>query len=176
MGWSYTGYYDVKNSKTGQTGIRYVLSPNVGSSDVGTMRTKMEDLLGTDNVIFSQGTHRYAPEMTKLSMIVLDNSKVQESKKRVNENIYKDQWGQEIKLFFKGLRNGQALVDNDIIAVEWGHNDTDPRYIYYKVGDNRLTDEHFSVQHSRPLTPKEMTVLRHFAANYGIEIPEVNEY
>lgn len=189
-GWSYTDAYDVRNSKTGQIGIRYVLSPNGrGAVDSEELESRMTDLLGADNVVFSQGTHRYAPELTNLSMVVLDNEEdsMEESKlhntikkivkkslnKKLNENMYNDQWEEEIKLFFKGLIQGKALVDNDIIAVEWGHNDRDPRYIYYRFGDNRLTDDHFSAQYSRPLTDKEMTKLKHIASTkYGVEIPE----
>lgn len=74
-GWSYTDAYDVRNSKTDQFGIRYVLSPvNNDASDIEGLKTKMIKLLGSNNVIFSQGTHRYAPELTNLSMIVLDNN------------------------------------------------------------------------------------------------------
>ena len=59
-------------------------------------------------------------------------------------------------MFFRGLNNGQALVDDDYVAVEWGHNEKDPRFIVYEYGDMRLRDDHFSKQYSRSLTEKEI--------------------
>ena len=40
--------------------------------------------------------------------------------------------------------------------MEWEHNESDPRFIYYKEGEDRFTDDHFSMQHSRYLTEKEI--------------------
>ena len=59
-------------------------------------------------------------------------------------------------MFFRGLNNGQAIVDDDCVAVEWGDDETDPRFIVYEYGDMRLRDDHFSMQHSRYLTEKEI--------------------
>lgn len=59
-------------------------------------------------------------------------------------------------MFFRGLNNGQAIVDDDCVAVEWGHDETDPRFIVYEYGEMRLRDDHFSKQYSRSLTDKEI--------------------
>ena len=59
-------------------------------------------------------------------------------------------------MFFRGLNNGQAIVNDDCVAVEWGHNEKDPRFIVYEYGDMRLRDDHFSKQYSRSLTEKEI--------------------
>ena len=55
-------------------------------------------------------------------------------------------------MFFRGLKNGQALVDNDYVAVQWEYD----RFIVYEYGDMRLRDDHFSKQYSRSLTEKEI--------------------
>lgn len=176
MGWGYSDCYDVKNSKTGQTGIRYVLTHSPKSADVEEMKNKMTGLLGKENVVFSTGQHRYAPELTNISMIVLDNDTdtendpMSESKNRLHEGLYDKQWEEEINIFLKGLKTGQALVDNNYVAVEWGHNETDPRYIVYYYGDNRLTDDHFSQQHSRVLSDKEIRDIYWLLKNkYGMD-------
>ena len=59
-------------------------------------------------------------------------------------------------MFFRGLNNGQAIVDDDCVAVEWGQDETDPRFIVYEYGEMRLRDDHFSKQYSRSLTDKEI--------------------
>ena len=88
---------------------------------------------------------------------------------------FAEQWEEEIQIFFDGLKNGEALVDNGYVAVEWGHDERDPRYICYKEGEDRLTDDHFSQQHSRRLHWDEIKEIRDCAKRmYGvdIEIPE----
>lgn len=163
-GWAYSNAYDVHNKKTGQTGVRYIIEPypnnlkGIEPMDVEEMKEKMVALLGQGNVIFSEGQHRLAPEIKNLSMVVL-NGEMTESiykKKVLKESIYNRQWEGEIQLFFRGLNNGQAIVDDDCVAVEWGHDETDPRFIVYEYGDMRLRDDHFSKQYSRSLTDKEI--------------------
>ena len=163
-GWAYSNAYDVHNKKTGQTGVRYIIEPypnnlkGIEPMDVEEMKEKMVALLGQGNVIFSEGQHRLAPEIKNLSMVVL-NGEMTESiykKKVLKESIYNRQWEGEIQLFFRGLNNGQAIVDDDCVAVEWGHDETDPRFIVYEYGAMRLRDDHFSAQYSRTLTEKEI--------------------
>ena len=75
-GWAYTDSYDVHNRNTGQSGIRYIIEPypnnleGIEPMDVEEMKQKMTELIGEENVIFSEGQHRYAPEIKKLSMVV----------------------------------------------------------------------------------------------------------
>lgn len=91
-------------------------------------------------------------------------------KRAINEN-FAEQWENEIKIFMKGLINGRALVDNGYVAVEYGHSDNDPRFIYYKEGEDRLTDDHFSQQHSRRLTWDEISTIKDCAKRmYGVDI------
>ena len=79
-GWAFTDSYDVRNRNTGQQGIRYIIEPypdnpdGIKPFDVEQMKRKMTQFIGQDNVIFSEGQHRYAPENKNLSMVVLDNT------------------------------------------------------------------------------------------------------
>ena len=163
-GWAYSNAYDVHNKKTGQTGVRYIIEPypnnlkGIEPMDVEEMKEKMVALLGQGNVIFSEGQHHQAPEIKNLSMVVLDGEMTESiyKKKVLKESIYNRQWEGEIQLFFRGLNNGQAIVNDDCVAVEWGHDETDPRFIVYEYGEMRLRDDHFSKQYSRSLTDKEI--------------------
>ena len=75
-GWAYTDSYDVHNRKTGQDGIRYIIEPypnnleGVKPMDVEEMKQKMTELIGEENILFSEGQHRQAPEIKNLSMVV----------------------------------------------------------------------------------------------------------
>ena len=87
------------------------------------------------------------------------------------ENLFEEQWEEEIQIFFNGLKNGEALIDDGYVAVEWGHNESDPRFIYYKEGEDRLTDDHFSMQHSRRLYFDEIKEIQNLAKQvYGVDI------
>ena len=91
--------------------------------------------------------------------------------KVLRENIFNDQWEMEIEMFIDGVKNGKAIVDNGYVAVEFGNDETDPRYIYYKEGEDHLTDDHFSQQHSRRLCWDEISDIRDYVKyNYGIDI------
>lgn len=157
-GWAYSNAYDVHNKKTGQTGVRYIIEPypnnlkGIEPMDVEEMKEKMVALLGQGNVIFSEGQHRLAPEIKNLSMVVLNGEMTESKKKTLKEGIYDQQWEYEIQLFFRGLNNGQALVDDEYVAVQWEYD----RFIVYEYGDMRLRDDHFSKQYSRSLTEKEI--------------------
>lgn len=96
---------------------------------------------------------------------------ISESVKRVLKESFAEQWENEIKIFLQGLENGEALVDNGYVAVEWGNNETDPRYIYYKEGEDHLTDDHFSQQHSRRLDWNEISQIKFYTKQiYGVDI------
>ena len=97
----------------------------------------------------------------------------------IKEDIYSDQWEDEIRMFFDGLKNGEAIVDDGTyVAVEYGHDKNDPRFIYYKEGDKTLTDDHFSAQHSRYLEDGELMLIKNIVKfDYGIDIkvPQFDE-
>lgn len=78
-GWAFTDSYDVRNRTTGQQGVRYIIEPypnnldGIEPFDVEQMKQKMIQFIGKDNVIFSEGQHRQAPEIKNLSMVVFEN-------------------------------------------------------------------------------------------------------
>ena len=77
-GWAYTDSFEVVNRKTGQHGMRYIIEPYPNNPDgikpmnVEEMKAKMTELIGPDNVLFSEGQHRQAPEIKNLSMVVFE--------------------------------------------------------------------------------------------------------
>lgn len=89
----------------------------------------------------------------------------------LKESIYENQWEDEIRIFFEELKKGNALVEDGYVAVEYYSSDEDPRYIYYKEGEDHLTDDHFSMQNSRRLDWDEISMIRDCAKNiYGVDI------
>lgn len=98
-------------------------------------------------------------------------------KRALTENMYDKQWEEEIRMFFNGLQNGSAFMDDDTVYAEYetedgDYDERDPRYIYYRLGDRRLNDDHFCVQHSRALTDDELRELyRLLGRDYGVEMP-----
>ena len=77
-GWAYTDSFEVVNRKTGQYGMRYIIEPYPNNPDgikpmnVEEMKAKMTEFIGPDNVLFSEGQHRQAPEIKNLSMVVFE--------------------------------------------------------------------------------------------------------
>ena len=64
-------------------------------------------------------------------------------------HIYTEQWADETREFMDGLENGEAIVEDDIVYVQIMRRMTpknDPRYVYFKRGDNRLHDDHFCMK------------------------------
>lgn len=59
--------------------MRYIIEPYPNNPDgikpmnVEEMKAKMTEFIGPDNVLFSEGQHRQAPEIKNLSMVVLSN-------------------------------------------------------------------------------------------------------
>lgn len=77
-GWAYTDSFEVVNRNTGQHGMRYIIEPYPNNPDgvkpmnVEQMKAKMTEFIGPDNVLFSEGQHRQAPEIKNLSMVVFE--------------------------------------------------------------------------------------------------------
>jgi len=94
---------------------------------------------------------------------------VEESvKKALRENIYDEQWENDIKLFIQELKNGNAFIDKPYIVIYKDENYEYP--IYYKEGNDCLTNDNFSIQNSRRLTIEEITAIRNLASTYGVNI------
>lgn len=69
------------------------------------------------------------------------------------ENIYDQQWQEEIMLFKQGLKRGTAFSDENRVYVEIykTRDDNDPRFVYYTKGSKTLCDDHFCIQSSPKL-------------------------
>lgn len=97
-----------------------------------------------------------------------------------NYNMHNDreQWNYEKNMFFKGLKNNDYLIFDDCIAVCYNgtQNSNDPRYIVYYFGDYRLTDDHFSIQHSNPLSRKELMKIFFVMNKEGIDPEQFDIY
>ncbi len=58
--------------------MRYIIEPYPNNPDgikpmnVEEMKAKMTEFIGPDNVLFSEGQHRQAPEIKNLSMVVFE--------------------------------------------------------------------------------------------------------
>ena len=89
-------------------------------------------------------------------------------------DIYKQQWEDEKKMFFKGLASkNYFILDNSIHVYYPGtENSNDPRTISYVFGENRLTDDHLSSQHSDPLSSKELSDILFVLSREGIDVEQ----
>ena len=86
------------------------------------------------------------------------------------------QWEGEINDFLSALRSssGDVIAENGLIAVEIfksRETSNDPRYVVYEPSKDpfRLRDDHFCIQHSRPLTDKELNVIKWYAERHGLD-------
>ena len=84
-GWAYSDSSKKKKKKTGQKGIRYKIEPyhrnlkGIKPCSAEEVKNRMIQLLGEENVVFSDGQYKYAPELKTLSMVVLENNNMSES-------------------------------------------------------------------------------------------------
>lgn len=112
--------------------------------------------------------------------IRLTESDIHRIVSRSVENILREsydtrkQWESERRAFFRGLRSGKAYVDGNMVAVEIGrHNERDPRYVYFRFGDNKLKDDHFYVQNSPALSQRSIRIIyQTLQDRYGEDMSE----
>lgn len=72
LGISIVGYRDVENRNTGETGIRYELETPEGFN-ANILEQKLKEAANDpDGVFVSIGQHRYAPEITRCSVVVVN--------------------------------------------------------------------------------------------------------
>ena len=87
----------------------------------------------------------------------------QSAKRILKESSDTDaQWKSELRAFMDGLRRGNYDVSGNTVYVEiWKSRSAsnDPRYVYYKRGDNRLNDDHFYMQHSPRLSRRTINAI-----------------
>lgn len=78
IGWAFSDSQDVSHRETGRRGIRWRIEPYSGNlngvnpADLETVKETMINLLGADNVVFSDGGYKYAPESGFTTMITLE--------------------------------------------------------------------------------------------------------
>lgn len=100
------------------------------------------------------------------------------AERNLNESndIYTDQWEEEKEMFFNAINDGSAMVEDDMVWTYYPgtENSNDPRFIYYKAGDDCLTDDHFCKQHSPQLDLSELKDIQYYAKREGVNlsIPE----
>ena len=72
-GWSFHNFYTVESKSTGKTGTRYEIDKDSKDScSVDKLKQRILSVIPKELVIFSEGQHRYAPEMKQLSVVLLD--------------------------------------------------------------------------------------------------------
>ena len=83
---------------------------------------------------------------------------------RLNEDTA-EQWKSEARAFMQGLRNGNVEVSGDTAYVQiWKSRtaENDPRYVYFRRGDNRLHDDHFYMQDSPRLSTRTINTINRY--------------
>lgn len=72
------------------------------------------------------------------------------------------QWKSELKAFMNGLRSGNYFEENDTVYVQiWKSRtaENDPRYVYFRKGEDRLHDDHFYMQSSPRLSKRTLNAI-----------------
>lgn len=101
-----------------------------------------------------------AKKVIRLTESELVNLVKRTAKDIIKESADNEQWKTEARMFMNGLRNGNAIVDDDTVYVQVFKRDTsEPRYVYFKKGDDRLHDDDFYIQDSPILSRKTMDVI-----------------
>lgn len=75
------------------------------------------------------------------------------------------QWKSEGRAFMQGLRSGNFEVSDDTVFVQIWKRATapnDPRYVYFRKGDNRLHDDHFYMQDSPKLSTRTINTINRY--------------
>lgn len=110
----------------------------------------------------------YLKTKEKTDNLGINESRLKTIVKESINNILKEsydtdeQWKHEAQLFMRGLRNGKAVVEDDIAYVRIFKKDmaeNDPRHVYIRKGDNRLHDDHFYIQDSPVLSKKTLNII-----------------
>ena len=79
-GWAYSSFEEVRSKTTGQTGTRFGVEANRnGACSSEELQQKLKQAIPENLLVFSMGQHRYAPEIKRLSIVLLDEPKQEES-------------------------------------------------------------------------------------------------
>ena len=77
-------------------------------------------------------------------------------------DMYAQQWKNELRCFMNGLKSGDYFVDNNTVYVQIWKKKTaqnDPRYVYFRKGENCLHDDSFSMQNSPRLSSRTLNTI-----------------
>lgn len=94
----------------------------------------------------------------------LEESVSKAIKQVLNEDT-SEQWKSEARAFMQGLRSGNVEVSGDTAYVQiWKSRtaENDPRYVYFRRGDNRLHDDHFYIQDSPKLSTRTINTINRY--------------
>ena len=72
-GWSFSNYYTVESKSTGKTGTRYEINKDSnGSCSFDELKQRLTQAIPQELLVFSEGQNKYAPEMRRMSVVLLD--------------------------------------------------------------------------------------------------------
>lgn len=82
-GWGYSSFEEVRSKTTGQTGTRFgVDAYRNGACTSEELQNKLKQAIPENLLVFSIGQHRYAPEIKRMSVVLLD----EQPEQRLNED------------------------------------------------------------------------------------------
>ena len=72
-GWAYYDFQDVQNKSTGKTGTRFSLDKyNTNACTAEELKKRILQTIPQQYVVFGNAQHRYAPELNKMTVVILD--------------------------------------------------------------------------------------------------------
>ena len=72
-GWSFSNYYEVESKSTGKRGTRYEIDKDSNKScTIDELKQRLMQSIPQQLLIFSEGQYRYAPEIKRMSVVLLD--------------------------------------------------------------------------------------------------------
>lgn len=72
-GWAYYNFQDVQSKSTGKTGTRFSLDKyNANACTAEELKERILQTIPQQYVVFGNAQHRYAPELNKMTVVILD--------------------------------------------------------------------------------------------------------
>ena len=93
-------------------------------------------------------------------------------------DVYQEQSSREVQIFFQGLENGSAVVDEKAAAVPYSEegeyeNDEPSRWIVYEYDNpGYIRDDGFSIQHIKLTGDMDRRIQNAIYNNYGVTVPD----
>ena len=146
-GWNFDDCFNVHNPKTGEEGTRFVLRGTDNSCDEETLKSKLTN--ATPNgcrLIFSKGQHRYAPEITNFSVVLIcgnENNELNENMEEPMSNANNQRMSVEDIL--KRINDAGVNQADNVNASSQGNVSPTTEYTFnlgnytYNAGQHKLT-------------------------------------